>query len=116
MKLRKQASSQLATAFAKRQHSPNQQDNEKKRKISSLVVINGRSPVDFSALCAPNVKSRYQDINDDTPLNNANTVFTDPDLPNLDGFMFGAHLWSDENFVAPEFSLRFGSAGKTRSE
>jgi hypothetical protein len=62
------------------------------------------------------VKSRYQDINDDTLLNNANTVFSDPDLLNLDGFMFSAHLWSDENFVALEFSLRFGSTGKTHSE
>jgi hypothetical protein len=105
MKLRRQASSQLATAFAKRQQSPTQRDNEKKRKISSLVVINGRSPLDSSALRVPSVKSRLQDINDDTPLNNANTVFTDPDLLNLDGFMFGAHLWSDENFVAPEFCL-----------
>jgi hypothetical protein len=105
MKLRKQASSQLATVFAKRRHSPSQRDNEKKRKISSLAVINGRSPLDLSALCAPSVKSRFQDINDDTTLNNANTVFTDPDLLNLDGFMFGAHLWSDENFVAPDFCL-----------
>lgn len=105
MQLRRQASSQLATAFAKRQQSPTQRDNEKKRKISNLVVINGKSPLDSSALRVSSVKSRLQDINDDTPLNNENTVFTDPDLLNLDGFMFGAHLWSDENFVAPEFCL-----------
>ncbi|KAL4923406.1 uncharacterized protein BDV17DRAFT_244595 [Aspergillus undulatus] len=91
--LRKRASSELASAFAERQHL----SHAKKRKTSSLSSLN------FSAPCVSNEKLRSRDINDAIPLNDSNAFFTDLDLLNLDGFMFGAHLWSEENFVVPEF-------------
>ncbi|KAL2840803.1 hypothetical protein BJY01DRAFT_16086 [Aspergillus pseudoustus] len=47
LKLRKQASAQLASAFEKRQHSPTHPECGKKRKISGLVAKGKSFPQNF---------------------------------------------------------------------